>query len=356
MNVKNYKCLNCGSDIVFNPETQNWLCDTCGSEFTKESLDASIYNKDDKESKEVDENIVPEGFEDFSSYNCQNCGGEIVAEDSVVATFCPYCKSPSIIKSKLKGVFNPEVLIPFMITEEQSKKIYKNFISKKLYSPKAFKSKKTIDEIKGIYAPFWLFDIGISGGIVGRATKVKTWSDGDYEYTKTDYYSIERGGSNTYSKIPVDSSIKMDDDLMLNIEPYNYNDLRDFSMDYMSGFFAERYDVSSEESKKIAEERSASYFETRLCETVHGYTTFKVDSRKFNYEDKKCFNAMMPVYYILNYHRGGKYDFMINGQTGKIYGNPPIHPGKVAGFFSFVFVIALIVIVLGGSLYEYLTY
>lgn len=43
--------------------------------------------------------------------------------------------------------------------------------------PKVFKDQNHIDEIKGIYVPFWLFDTDADADIRYRATKVRSWSD-----------------------------------------------------------------------------------------------------------------------------------------------------------------------------------
>ncbi len=356
MSVKNYKCINCGSGIVFEPEKQLWVCDSCFSEFTKAELDSFYYNKDDlsglKDKADREEKAV-DVADEFSSYNCQNCGGEIVADDTIVATFCPYCKSSSIIKGKLKGEFAPEEIIPFHISLEKSKEIYKKYISNKIFTPKSFKTRKTIDEIRGIYAPFWLFDVEISGNLSGTGTKVTTWSDGNYRYTKTDYYRIKRGGRNLYKKVPVDSSIKMDDELMVSIEPYDYKEIKDFSMDYMSGFFAERFDVDSEKSRTVARKRASNFFESRLDSTISGYDSYKIDKKQFYYDDGRPINAMLPVYYIVNYDEGKKYDFMINGQTGKIYGNPPISKVRVGLYFIALFLLFSFIGITGGSIYDF---
>jgi len=98
------------------------------------------------------------------------------------------------------------------------------------------KLKEEVDKITGIYAPFWLFDCKADGFISGEATRVHSWRQGNYKYTQTKYYSILRRGHARYKRIPVDASKKLDDKYMHMIEPFDYKDLKDFSMKYMSGF------------------------------------------------------------------------------------------------------------------------
>ncbi len=97
--------------------------------------------------------------------------------------------------------------------------LQRHYKGKKLL-PKIFKKENHIDEIKGVYVPFWLFDADADADIRYKATRVRTWSDSDYDYTETSYYSIGRSGDIGFDRVPVDGSSKMPDDLMESIEPF----------------------------------------------------------------------------------------------------------------------------------------
>lgn len=137
------------------------------------------------------------------------------------------------------------------MTKAQAEEIYRKWIRKKIFAPSEFKTKEEIENVTGIYAPFWLFDCNIDGYIEGEGTKVSHWVQGEYRYTQTKFYRVLRKGLVEYNQVPVDASKKLDDTLMHKIEPYNYNDLTGFSMQYMSGFMAEKFDVESEEAKSV---------------------------------------------------------------------------------------------------------
>lgn len=88
--------------------------------------------------------------------------------------------------------------------------------------PKLFKSENHIDEIKGVYVPFWLFDTDADAEARYHATRTRFWSDKDYDYTETSHYSVLRSGSMSFDHIPVDGSKKMPDDLMESLEPFDF--------------------------------------------------------------------------------------------------------------------------------------
>ena len=65
---------------------------------------------------------------------------------------------------------------------------------KKRLLPKTFKDENHIDEVKGVYVPFWLFDADADADIRYKATRVRSFSDSNYYYTETSFYSVTRGG------------------------------------------------------------------------------------------------------------------------------------------------------------------
>ena len=339
--VKGYKCPNCTGALEFNPSTQSWKCQYCFSEFNKEKLDI-VFKKDEPSDK-----ALPE----LDSYRCTSCGAELIADSTTAATFCLYCKSHSIIKSRFSGQFKPDKLIPFRLTKEQAKMIYRNWINKRIFAPDEFKLKEEVDKITRIYAPFWLFDCKVEGLIEGEGTRVRSWRDGDYRYTQTEYYRVIRSGSAEYNLVPVDASKKLDDKFMHMIEPYNYQDLKDFSMEYLSGFMAEKYDVEASEAENLMEKRVTGYLVERLKGTISGYTSFHVTDRLIQLTDITRKYAMLPIYLLINRYSDKDHLFIINGQTGKIIGDTPVSSLKQKLFAGLVFFIVWVVLVFGGALF-----
>lgn len=338
--VKEYKCPSCNAPLEFSPLTQNWKCNYCLNEF-------DIHQLDSIRKEEAPEEEMPE----LDSYRCDSCGAELIADDTTSATFCLYCKSPTIIKTRFSGRFKPRSVIPFKLVKEQAKEIYKTWINKKLLAPSEFKQKEEIDKVTGIYAPFWLFDCKADGRISGEATIVRSWTQGNYRYTNTKYFLVNRRGNALYKRIPVDASKKLDDKFMYMAEPYEYNDLTDFSMKYMSGFMAEKYDVESDEAQTTMQKRAESYIEERLKSTVTGYSSFIVRDKSVNLSQIDASYAMLPIYLLINKYKGKDHIFIINGQTGKVVGDTPISPIKQLIFASVVFIITLLICVLGGALF-----
>ena len=181
-----------------------------------------------------------------------------------------------------------------------------------------------IDEIKGVYVPFWLFDTDVDAKVRYKATKIRTWSDSDYNYTQTSYYMVHRGGSVGFEYVPVDGSTKMADDLMESIEPFNCGEAVDFQTAYLAGYLADKYDVTAEESIDRANERVKKSTEQAFAETVIGYDTVVAENTSVQFHGGKAKYALYPVWLLNTTWNGNKYTFAMNGQTGKFVGDLPV--------------------------------
>lgn len=87
--------------------------------------------------------------------------------------------------------------------------------------PPTFVSEHRIEEIKGLYVPFWLYDCDAAGKMRFDATKVKKWSTDEFDYTRTEHYMVVREGEAGFADVPVNGSDKMEACYMEAIEPFD---------------------------------------------------------------------------------------------------------------------------------------
>ena len=218
-NLLEYKCPSCGGKIEFDSSLQKMKCPYCDTEFDVQAFLAHDQVLQEDLSSEMDWEVPSgqweQGEEDgLRAYVCDSCGGEIVCDSTTAATSCPFCGNPVVMMGQLSGVLKPDYVIPFKLDKQAAKAGLEQHLEKKRLLPKVFKDENHIDEIKGIYVPFWLFDADAEAEIRYRATRVRAWSDSSYNYTETSYYSALRAGTVGFDGIPVDGSSKMADDLM----------------------------------------------------------------------------------------------------------------------------------------------
>jgi DNA-directed RNA polymerase subunit RPC12/RpoP len=335
MALQEYKCPNCGGAIKFESNLQKMKCPFCEAEFDMgalKELDNDLKNEqpDDLTWETQAGTQWQEGEEaSLRSYVCKSCAGEIVGDANTAATSCPYCGNPVVMTGQFSGALRPDFVLPFKLDKDAAKAGLLKHLKGKFFLPKVFTDQNHIDEIKGIYVPFWLFDADASGKARYKAAKVRSWSDSDYNYTETSYYTVYRAGSAALERIPVDGSSKMPDDLMESIEPYDFSGAVDFQTAYLAGYLADRYDVTAEQSMNRANERVKRSTEEILASTISGYSSVNAESSNVRIANSKAKYALYPVWLLNTTWNDEKFIFAMNGQTGKFVGDLPLDKGAL---------------------------
>ncbi|MBQ1440949.1 MAG: hypothetical protein IIZ08_03410 [Clostridia bacterium] len=345
-NLLEYKCPCCGGKIEFNSALQKMKCPFCDTEFDVDTLKNydTVLNDSTPTQMDWDRTQNQEWrrgeTENMLVYSCNSCGGEIICDKTTAATHCPFCGNPVIMMGQFTGELRPDLVIPFKLDKEAAVAAFKNHLKGKTLLPKAFKTDSHIEEIKGVYVPFWLFNSRANGHINYRATKVRTWSDRDYIYTDTSYFSVVRKGTLDFENIPVDSSSKIDNDITESLEPFDLSQAVDFQTAYLSGYLADKYDVSEDKSVERANQRVSKSTEKEFSATVTGYTTVHTENVNIQLDNAKAKYALFPVWLMTTKWDGKNYIFAMNGQTGKFVGNLPMDGGA---FCKWLFGIAGVV-------------
>ena len=348
-----YKCPCCGGGIAFDSQAQRMKCPYCDTEFDMETLqsydnDLKIGHEDDTQWNTDANQSWQETEDGMNVYVCNSCGGEIIGDDTLAATSCPYCGNPVIIKGKLSGEWKPDLVVPFQLDKDAAKEALTKHLTGKKLLPKVFRDENHIDEIKGVYVPFWLFSTDANAQMRFRGSKVRTWADSRYYYTETSYYSLQRSGCISYDHVPADASTKMPDDMMDSLEPFDVSKAVDFQTAYLSGYLADKYDVTAEDSKERINKRIRTTTENVFrSETCGGYSSVALENSSFQFHNRKIQYVLLPVWVLNTSWNGSNYQFCMNGQTGKFVGNLPMDKGLfwkyllgyAAGFSAIAYVL-----------------
>lgn len=320
--IANYKCPACGGPLHFDSEKQKLKCDYCDSTYDPSEIE-ELYNKKETEgSKDVSEQTWTEAeIASMHAYRCPSCGAEIIVDENTAATSCPYCNNPTINATQFEGALKPNYVIPFKLKKEDAIQGLKTFYKNKPFLPKSFSNDNHIDEIKGLYVPFWLYDGLIKANADYHTTKVRSWTEGDYEVTNTRHYQVHREGDIQFDKVPADAASKMPDEFMDAIEPFEYKDLVPFKKSYMAGYYADKYDVSSEENKKRTTVRMQNSAKAFLDASVSQYSTAVTEHAEMNLINSHASYAFLPVWILATKWNNKNYLFVMNAQTGKMIGD-----------------------------------
>lgn len=310
-----FKCKNCGGNTVYSPERHTMYCPYCDSQ-------------DSEEVKTTGESL----------FSCISCGGPLEIADFTSASRCPYCDSYIIFDERVTGEYEPHLIIPFIFSKEMVKNLMRDKFKKCVFAPGDFLGEAKLDSMTGMYVPFWMYDYHVRGTYEGEGNVIRTWVSGSREYTETSVYHIERDMEVDFQKMPVDASIAMPDQIMDLMEPFDYKALEEFKAKYMSGFFAERYNMSALDGERRALDKAKADAESILRQSISGYVGLKsTNNNQVTLNRTDTNYALLPVW-IYNYkYKNEDYIFHINGQTGKIIGKVPLAAKKVWGYGATLF-------------------
>ena len=318
-----FQCKNCGGNVVYSPEKKTMVCPFCDSEKSENRQNGTGVM-----------NI------------CPNCGGEVQLEEYTSATQCPYCDSYLIMDERVSGEYEPKKILPFQMGKETCKKSIREKFKRNLFAPIDFLSEVRLNGMQGYYVPYWLFDYDTHCSYRGEGTKIRTWRSGNTEYTETSYYEINRELDMPFRKVPVDASLAMPDSVMDLMEPYNYGLLEDFTPEFMSGFYAERYNMPANDLDERAQKKMKEDATAMLRESYSGYHSVRTVSQNIEVNNSNSCFGLLPVWKYIYTYKGQEYPFYVNGQTGKIVGEAPVSKEKVFAYTGTLWTCLILILML----------
>ena len=256
-----------------------------------------------------------------------------------------------MLAGRLKGNYKPAYVLPFAVQRDAAEKEFRAWCRKRWFLPSDFRSKQQLEKMSGVYVPFWLASCLADTNMSGIGQVVKSWRDGKYQVTETTEYTVSRQAKIPFERVPADGAAKIEDALMDAIEPFPVQEMRPFSMQYLSGFLAEKYDVDWEKIVPRIQSRVQTASEQVINETLTQYTSIKNKQVHVNMTNLQHDYVLLPVWFMSYQHGGKTYHFAMNGQTKKLSGTPPLSWAKLLTFCAaLMVVIGVLGGLIGGSL------
>lgn len=285
---------------------------------------------------------------------CPNCGGAVDPGEYRSAVKCEYCGHYIIFEERVEKEYRPRFILPFRIGKKAAVDRIAKSCGSRLFMPESFLSEASVKEMEGSYVPFWLYDMTADCSYSGTGTRIRTWRTGNTEYTETSWFQVYRDMEVDFEKLPVDASIRMNDEIMDLMEPYQYEELTDFEPEYMSGFLGEIYNQSAQELDPRAEQKARADAQAVLHQSIGAYSTLIPQREEIRMKNKRDSYAMLPVWWYRYRYRDTDYDFFVNGQTGKVVGKAPVSGLHIAAYSGMFFACLTTILMLIAGILEVL--
>ncbi len=331
-----YNCPNCMAALIFNPTSGKLDCLACGSTFEVDQFEDKETKAEEaaiRETEELKRAGIADDLMECQIYSCTACGAELAVNGVESSTFCAYCGQPTIVFNRVSSTKKPKYIIPFSITKDQAVASIRNHLSKGSFVPAEIQN-FSIERVRGIYIPYWLYDIQYFDEqyLSGEVRSGKN--------TVTRYFY--RSASTTFYDVTMDASKQLNDESSQRLEPFDTIAMRDFEPSFLTGFYADCFDMSREEMEKHARGRCMQMFNEQVAASVKA-SSIRILRNAPKIQVTKTEYAMFPSWFLTFRYQDTPYTILVNGQTGKVVGAVPFNKAKVNTLFWILGAIASII-------------
>lgn len=310
-------CAGCGANMRFDPELQLLKCDYCGTTADPKNLNADIVSPESRV------RLGNNSIYDAKVYTCPQCGAELISDDDTAATFCSYCGASVIFDERTITMKAPSYVIPFMKTKKQCEDLYIKYVKGSIFAPKSLRNTERVERFRGIYMPYWVYDMGMEDAV--HTNGQKSHRSGDYIIT--DNYSLVTEVRSHSNGVSFDASAAFADELSQAIAPFDFKQAQGFSAGYLSGYYVDTADVEAKVYDAEAREAVAATIATKMTadRTYANYSAKpSLDIIANKLQVQKADMAYFPVWFLSSNNKGYVSYAVVNGQTGKVCADIPI--------------------------------
>lgn len=306
-----------------NASKQRWT-DSLHRKEARSFENQSIGDEDLKK----EERII--SYINLNLYKCTSCGAQLMLSGTEASTFCSFCGLPTVVFDRISKEEKPDKIIPFKLTKEQALLCIKDRMGYGKFVPDEIKN-LSVEEIRGIYIPYWLYTSHIR-----RKMTIKRSSSGHV-------HTYHRDASCTYENMTADAVLNLNNVLSSRLDPFYMHELEDFDASYLSGFYADKYDVPADAVQASMQKTARTALDDTIyksCNAV-GYTTTSDVEEEYNVENIQY--ALLPAYFVTLRYGSTVHMVLVNGQTGKVVTDVPANLGKIKRQMTKNIIIACII-------------
>lgn len=350
-------CKTCGAQLNYSAEKQKLACSHCGN--TEDIPLTKTKLVENPLAFRVENHQLPQApTEEKRLYTCTNCGARTQINLDQPTLNCAFCGSKSVNPDAQKTrMIEPAGVLPFRIGRSGALERFKSWVGGDWLAPSNLKAGAVLDNMHGIYIPYWTFDAGAESDWTGDAgfyyyvpVQVRD-NNGRLVTQQQQRVRWERRSGHHqafYDDVLMMASrnLSKQEGAVAEVSRYNMGEVVDYDPRFLLGWEAELYSIDLTESTRKAEDEIRRREETACSGQLGGDTQrgLQVDTRL----NQQTFKHLLLPLWICSYTYNGKlFRFLVNGQTGQVAGERPKSVTKIAILIIGFILLVLVFIWLG---------
>ncbi len=288
--------------------------------------------------------------------SCQSCGAQLVVADTLRTTTCPYCAAPSVVeRPPAPDRPPPTFALGFVQTPRKARELAReNLLRRSFWAPSIIRN-ASVEELRGIYVPAWLYsalaESDFSATIGEDYTETETYTTTENgktvtktrQVTRTEWRPLRGRHAEYVPDVLVTASSGLPNDELEHIEPFDLRALRRYDDALVAGWISEEPSLPQAQCQQQAQAEVVQQLRKRLASFMPGdsHRDLQYSTR---FQQESLVVCLLPVWVLALRHdpKSPPLRFLVNGQTGKVYGRVPVSWVKV------LIAVVLALLVLGG--------
>lgn len=319
-------CPMCGGAMEFDPGSSMLHCPFCGHQMNVEADPAEVAEQTFFEAAHT------EGFhwgDNAKQILCRSCGAESIYDTLQTSAVCPFCGSTHVLEEAVSDSMPPNGVCPFAITRDQAGINFSKWLKKRLFAPRKAKKSAQADSFTGLYLPYWTFDSQTTTQYTAKYGKTKTDSDGK---SHTVWHNTGGQWNMFIDDAQVPGTTRHDKNMLTSIEPYDTHAAVPYRPEFLAGFLSERYSLGLHDAWDNGKKKMEAIIKSAISDYIkkeYGASDVSFKSVSITFGALTYKYMLLPLWKSSFDYSSKRYDFMVNGQTGKVAGKTPISALRV---------------------------
>jgi len=328
------KCSACGAEIAAEAAT----CPYCGAEHPVsgggDEIATAVIEGD--KGAMLDKGGGATGLDrEVKTFKCKSCGATVSFDPALKSLACAYCGSATVIEQAGAAAARPRRVVPFVIEHPKAEELFWKWLGKGFFRPRDLTKKAAINEIRGVYLPFFAFDADAQSSWTASAGyyyyENETYSEKDAQgqtvmktrqVRRTRWQPASGNHQAHYEDWLVSASKGLDQQWVAKIVPFRLEEAKDYRGDYLAGFGAENPSLEPDAARQTAKtellQREVDSCREMVPGDTHKDLSVHSSFRNWNYD-----LILLPIWIAAYRYKEKVFRFLVNGQTGEVQGVAP---------------------------------